>query len=126
MPKDNKPKRFAKIRGSRLGFWFFEISLKLFGLRGAYTLLYGVALHYLLFDSEAVLGALSYIKRRFPSDKSFIKNRIHVYRLFVSQGKQLIDRFAILSNRNLFDIKLKGYDELAVLLSEKNKGFILK
>jgi predicted LPLAT superfamily acyltransferase len=125
MPKDNKPKIFTKIRGNRLGFWFFEFFLKAFGLRGAYALLYGVALHYLLFDREAVLGALSYIKRRFPPGKSFLKNRLHVYRLFVSQGKQLIDRFAVLSGRNLFDIKLKGYDELVALLSEKNNGFIL-
>jgi lauroyl/myristoyl acyltransferase len=45
--------------------------------------------------------------------------------LFVSQGKQLIDRFAILSGRSLFDISLKGYDELVALLSKNNQGFIL-
>ncbi len=125
MSENHKSKIFAKTRGNRLGFWFFETFLRLFGLKGAYALLYGVALHYLFFDREAVFGALSYIKRRFPSEKSFIKNRIHVYRLFVSQGKQLIDRFAILSGSNQFDIKLNGYDELAVLLSERNNGFIL-
>ncbi len=108
MTEDNQPKIAQKRRGNRLGFWFFEIFLKLFGLKGAYFLLYGVALHYLLFDSDAVSGALSYIQRRFPLDKGFIKRRIHVYRLFVSQGKQLIDRFAILSGSKLFDIDLNG------------------
>lgn len=125
MSEDIKSKISTKARGNKLGFWFFEIFLKLFGLKGAYSLLYCVSLHYLIFDREAVLGALSYIKRRFPMSKNFLEHRFHVYRLFVSQGKQLIDRFAILSNRNLFDIKLQGYDKLAVLLSEKNKGFIL-
>ena len=125
MTEDNQPKIAQKRRGNRLGFWFFEIFLKLFGLKGAYFLLYGVALHYLLFDSDAVSGALSYIQRRFPLDKGFIKRRIHVYRLFVSQGKQLIDRFAILSGSKLFDIDLNGYDKFASLLSDKNNGFIL-
>ena len=120
----NKPKISAIKRGNRLGFWCFEILLKLFGLKGAYALLYGVALHYLLFDKEAVLGALSYIKRRFPAE-SFLKHRLHVYRLFVSQGKQLIDRFAILSGSNLFDFQLKGYNQLNALLSQKDNGFIL-
>lgn len=124
MPEDNKPKIFNKNRGNRLGFWFFETFLKLFGLRGAYALLYGVALHYLFFDREAVLGALSYVKRRFPG-RSFSENKMHIYRLFVSQGKQLIDRYAILSGRNPFDIKLKGYEQLAALLSGKSSGFIL-
>lgn len=125
MARDNKPKILQKQRGNKLGFRFFAVFLQLFGLRGAYALLYFVALHYLLFDRDAVLGALAYIKRRFPKDKSFIKRRVHLYRLFVSQGKQLIDRFAILSGRELFDIKLNGYEKLSGLLSEQGKGFIL-
>jgi predicted LPLAT superfamily acyltransferase len=125
MREDLKEEKITvRRRGNGLGFWFFEIFLKLLGLKGAYALLYVVALHYLIFDKQAVSGAQSYLKRRFPGS-NFLKNRLNIYRLFVSQGKQLIDRFALLSGRDLFDIKLKGYDKLAALLSDNNKGFIL-
>jgi len=98
--------------------------LKFLGLPGAYALLYLVCLHYLLFDKRAVLNALSYIQRRFPN-ANFLKRRWEVYRLFISQGKQLIDRAAILSGKNLFDIQLKGFPQLSSLLADKNKGFLL-
>jgi len=125
MPDNSSASRVSvKKRGNKLGFWFFEIFLKIFGLQGAYVLLYAVALHYLFFDREAVTRALSYIKRRF-SGCGFLKSRVHVYRLFVSQGKQLIDRFVILSGRQLFDISLKGYNRLSALLSENERGFVL-
>ena len=114
----------AKRRGNRLGFWFFKVILRLLGLPGAYALLYFVCLHYLLFDKSAVLNALSYIQRRFPA-AGFFKKRLEVYHLFISQGKQLIDRSAILSGKNLFDIQLKGYEQLRRLLDDKNKGFVL-
>ena len=114
----------AKKRGNRLGFWCFEVLLKFLGLPGAYALLYLVCLHYLLFDRIAVLNALSYINKRFPAT-GFFKKRLEVYRLFISQGKQLIDRSAIISGKNLFDIQLKGYEQLSSLLADKYKGFVL-
>jgi predicted LPLAT superfamily acyltransferase len=117
-------KIYAQKRGNRLGFWFFRACLKLFGLSGAYGLLYFVCLHYLLFDKKAVSNALAFIKRRFPT-ANFLKLRLGVYRLFVAQGKQLIDRFAIISGSNIFEIELKGYERLSALLKDKNKGFVL-
>lgn len=120
----NHNKLAAKKRGNRIGFWFFRVLLKFLGLPGAYALLYFVALHYLLFDRRAVLNALSYIHRRFPT-ANFLERRLEIYRLFISQGKQLIDRAAILSGKNLFDIQLKGYQQLSSLLADKNKGFVL-
>ncbi|MCX5694854.1 MAG: lysophospholipid acyltransferase family protein [Candidatus Omnitrophica bacterium] len=124
MQKFTNNKINTKKRGNRIGFWFFETLLKLSGLPGAYALLYLVCLHYLLFDYSAVLNALSYIRRRFPS-ANFLKQRFEVYRLFISQGKQLIDRSAMISGKNLFDIQLKGFDQLNSLLADKEKGFIL-
>jgi predicted LPLAT superfamily acyltransferase len=114
----------SRKRGNHLGFWFFKVSLRFFGLSGAYGLLYFVCLHYLLFDKAAVTNALSYIKRRFPQ-AGFLKYRLLVYRLFVSQGKQLIDRAAIISKENLFEIQLKGYEKLSALMADKTRGFIL-
>jgi predicted LPLAT superfamily acyltransferase len=114
----------TKRRGNRVGFWFFEVLLKFLGLPGAYALLYFVCLHYLLFDRDAVLNTLSYLRKRFPF-ANFLKLQIDVYRLFISQGKQLIDRAAIISGKNLFDIQLKGFSQLGSLLEDKNKGFVL-
>lgn len=114
----------AKRRGNALGFWFFRISLRFFGLRGAYGLLYIVCIYYVLFDQAAVYGALAYIKRRFPSH-GFVKRLRHVYRLFVSQGKQLIDRYAIVSGQEIFDIQLHGYEQLISMIQNSPHGIIL-
>jgi len=122
--RNKEPKIEVKKRGNRLGFWFFKFFLMVFGLGGSYGLLYLVSLHYLIFDRLAVKNSLSYIKRRFPHS-GFLKNRINIYSLFVSQGKQLIDRFAIISGKDIFDLELKGFDKLNNLLSNKEKGFVL-
>ena len=53
-------------RGNRLGFWFFHMAARVFGLRGAYGLLYFVCMHYLLFDRALVRATLAYVGRRFP------------------------------------------------------------
>ncbi len=118
------PKIIAKIRGNAFGFWFFRSFLKVFGLRGAYGFLYLICLHYFLFDRQAVSGALAYLKRRFPGS-GFLRLRLYVYRLFVNQGKQLIDRYAAVSGNALFDIKLEGAEGLAELLRGRQEGFIL-
>ena len=57
----------TKKRGNSLGMAIFQSSLKLFGLSGAYGLLYFVCLYYLVFDRIAVASSMAYIKRRFRS-----------------------------------------------------------
>jgi predicted LPLAT superfamily acyltransferase len=93
-------------------------------LRGAYGFLYLICLHYLLFDRQATGGALAYVKRKFP-ENGFLRSRFHIYRLFISQGKQLIDRYAAISGNVRFDIELAGGGELLELLQERQEGFIL-
>ncbi len=111
-------------RGNELGIWFFKAFLRLFGLRGGYGLLYVVSLHYVLFDRLLVASALPYIRRRFPGC-SFLGERLHVYRLFVSQGKQLIDRYAAVSGNAVFEIQFKGGDEVVSLIRNSQRGAIL-
>ena len=113
-----------KKRGNALGFWFFMFSVRVFGLRGAYGLLYFVCLHYVLFDRALVSSAVPYISRRFPGC-GFLEKRFHVYQLFVSQGRQLIDRYAAVYGHHPFDIQLKGFDEFATLVRDSKKGAIL-
>ncbi len=85
-------KDVERKRGNRLGFWFFRTAVRLFGLRGAYGLLYFVSLYYLAFDRAAVAASKAYVRRRFP-DHGIIRQQFDVYLLFVSQGKSLIDRY---------------------------------
>jgi len=115
----NKNKR----RGNEFGFNFFKMLVNFTGLRGAYGFLYIVCIYYLIFDLAAVKAAMAYIARRFPKD-NFLLKYFHVYKLFVSQGKQLIDRYAATQNGKVFDITLKGYDEFTDLL-KSGRGFVV-
>lgn len=111
-----------KKRGNRPGFWFFETVLRTSGLRPAYAFLYLVCLHYLLFDPAARRAADAYIRRRFPS-LGTIRRLTQVYRLFISQGKNLIDRFAHSRRPDLFKIETRGFE----ILNEMNpkQGFVM-
>jgi predicted LPLAT superfamily acyltransferase len=113
----------AQKRGNALGFWFFRVSLRLFGLRGAYGLLYIVCLHYLLFDRRATSAALAYLKRRFPEHRRW-RLIWDTYRLFISQGRNLIDRYALNSWAADFHTTVEGEAELRELM-EGPGGFVL-
>ncbi|MGM0644170.1 MAG: hypothetical protein ACQETC_10370 [Thermodesulfobacteriota bacterium] len=110
-------------RGNLPGFVFFRLLLQTGGLYAAYGLLYGVALHYWLFDRDAVKKASAYLSRRFP-ESGGIMIRLKCYRLFISQGKQLIDRMAAISGLVDFDFTLLGKERLSEL-SERTTGFVL-
>jgi predicted LPLAT superfamily acyltransferase len=110
-----------KRRGNRTGIWFFKTAVRLTGLRGAYGLLYFVCAYYLLFDRAAVRSARAYIVRRFP-EKSRAAQRLAIYRLFIEQGKNLIDRHAMIAGAHNFDLQINGFDKIP---AETGKGFIL-
>lgn len=113
----------ARRRGNSAGFWFFRTALRLSGLRGAYKLLYPVCLYYILFDRAAVNGALAYVRRRFPHARGF-KRWLHVYRLFLSQGRQLIDRHAAMSGALRFAFDLRGRDQQEAV-AQDSRGCVL-
>jgi predicted LPLAT superfamily acyltransferase len=119
-PRDSVERK----RGNRLGFLIFRNVIRIFGLRGAYGLLYFVSLHYLLFDRAAVAASLAYINRRFPAH-SALRKRFDVLLLFVSQGKNLIDRYYAAAVPGAMDVDIKGYDAVKRLLAEGDRGFIL-
>lgn len=120
-----QPEAPVKKRGNRLGFWFFKTAMRLVGLRGAYGLLYPVCLHYLLFDRTAFRASDAYIKRRFR-DWGILRRALGVYRLYVSQGKTLVDRYYISAvGAKEFSIEVKGYDDMKKILDDPNQGAIL-
>lgn len=113
----------ARRRGNALGFWFFKVSLQCFGLRGAYGLLYIVCSFYLLFDRGAVRATLAYVRRRFPAHGP-VRRLVDVYRLFISQGVTLIDRYYLMAHEDGMTASLEGLDKMADLM-KSNQGFIL-
>lgn len=123
MLRMKKQKKQIRQRGNRLGIWFFKVLMRCSGLRGAYALLYPVCLHYALFDRAAVRSAMPYVSHRFPNLSAFRKWWV-VYQLFVSQGKNLIDRHALVAGAVEFDTAIEGYKQLETF-SHECQGFIL-
>ncbi len=113
----------VKKRGNTLGFQIFMVSMKIFGLRGTYGLLYIVCLYYLIFDKTAVCGAMAYIQRRFKG-VGLLKQYWHVYLLFVNQGKALIDRSAVASGYDGFTINLEGFEPVKEMVNQNQMGCV--
>jgi predicted LPLAT superfamily acyltransferase len=111
-------------RGNRLGFWFFRTAVRTFGLGGAYGLLYIVCLYYLLVDRALVKATLAYVVRRFP-DHGRVRRKFDVYQLLVSQGKSLIDRYAMASGYDGIEMELLGFEQVKALIGPGKKGLIL-
>jgi len=116
--------RVERKRGNRLGFWFFRTAARLFGLRGAYGLLYFVSLYYLLFDRPVVAAGMAYVKRRFPGHGG-LRQRLDVYQLFLSQGESLIDRYYVALGGSDINLEFVGYEKIQDVLADGQKGLIL-
>ena len=120
----NQGKVVERKRGNKSGFRFFQASVKIFGLTGTYGFLYFVCLYYLLFDRPAVSSSMAYIRKRFKN-LNFLQRVLGVYRIFINQGKILIDRYYEISGQGEFEVEIHGYEKLRRLLDTSDKGFIL-
>jgi len=116
-------KDIERKRGNRFGFWFFHTAVRIFGLSGAYGLLYFVAVYYLVLDRAAVGASMAYVRRRFPLHGR-LRRLFDVYLLFVNQGRSLIDRYYVLAGGQDIQIDIVGMDRLREMLG-KSRGLIL-
>ena len=117
-----KPVR--NTRGNALGFWFFRTALALTGLRGAYGLLHFPCTYYWLFDRHGQALADAYLRRRFPGC-SWLVRRWQMYRLFIGQGKCLIDRHAYNVGRCEFTFDDHALRDMALEMAKLPGGFVL-
>jgi predicted LPLAT superfamily acyltransferase len=85
----------GQLRGGRRGIWFFITALRVFGLRLTYLLLVPPAI-YFTFVSPDVPATMDYHQRVF-SEQPWWKRRWLVFKHFLSFGRALIDRTAILA-----------------------------
>ena len=120
-PREQSPRRG---RGNALGFWFFRKALRLTGLRGAYGLLYFVCAYYVCLDRAAVAAADAYLRRRFPK-RSLAFRRWKAYRLFIQQGKGLIDRHAHNVGHGHFEFDSSQLREVCRELLASSTGFVV-
>ena len=118
-----KPECHNKRCGNKVGISIFKYALKLTGLKGAYGLLYFVCAYYVLFDYKSARSAKAYLKRRFPQ-KGCAGLWFSVYRLFISQGRNLIDRYAMVTGIYHFDLDIVGDHALDGVLAS-GQGFVL-
>lgn len=116
-------KGIERNRGNRLGFWFFRIAARIFGLQGAYGLLYVVCLYYVIVDRAVVAATLAYVRRRFPDHGTF-RQQLDVYLLFVNQGKSLIDRYYVAAGGSDIDLELRGFEKIQEHLAKGQTGMI--
>jgi len=110
-------------RGNRLGFWLFATTTHWLGLRGAYLLLLPVAGYYALFDRAAVASTRPYLCRRFPH-AGRIRLRFLAWRIFVEQGKSLIDRYDLMAGGTQLCLTVSGLERVKAVLANDH-GMVL-
>ena len=119
----SQKKDVERKRGNRIGFWIFRTAVRVFGLRGAYGLLYFAALYYLIVDRAVVAASMAYVRRRFTGH-GVLRRLLDVYLLFVSQGKSLIDRYYVAAGGSDIDLEFIDAEKITGYLAEGRKGMI--
>ena len=113
----------GKLRGGRSGIWFFITALRVLGLHVTYVLTVPVAA-YFSFTSPDVAATMDYHRRIF-GNVPWWKRRWLVFRHFLSFGRAIIDRTAILAGKTgHFSFSFDGEHHVHKALAE-GRGVLL-
>src|SRR5579862_5119063 len=113
----------GQLRGGRRGIWFFITALRVLGLRVTYLLLVPPAI-YFSFVSPDVPATMDYHRRIF-GDLPWWRRRWLVFKHFLSFGRALIDRTAILAGKTrYFSFTFDGEEHLRAAVAE-GRGVLL-
>lgn len=113
----------GKLRGGRWGIWFFITALRVLGLRVTYVLTVPCAI-YFSFASPDVAATMDFHRRIFGK-VPWWKKRWIVFKHFLSFGRAIIDRTAILAGQtNKFSFSFDGEHHVHTALAEK-RGVLL-
>ncbi|HEY3861699.1 MAG TPA: hypothetical protein VGO59_07415 [Verrucomicrobiae bacterium] len=113
----------GKLRGGRSGIWFFITALRVLGLRVTYGLAVPPAV-YFSFVSPDVPATMDFHRRVF-GPLPWWKRRWLVFKHFLSFGRALIDRTAILAgDRKHFSFSFDGENHLRDAVAE-GRGLLL-
>ena len=113
-----------KQRGSAFGLAWFRMLVRIGGLRAAYAMLYPVCLHYALFDRQARCAIRPYVRHRFPGRSRF-GQWLAAYRIFLEQGRMLVDRYAAIARPSLLNISISSQAEAALRTLAAEGGILL-
>lgn len=114
----------TRQRGNGLGFMFFNLTLRLLGLKHSRRIAAIICGYYLLFDWFAVRRTLPYVRHIAP-EAGFSRRIAWVYRLFVNQAWMLLDRAAFNIGIIPFQHTSTGYETFAELAEQRPCGVIL-
>jgi predicted LPLAT superfamily acyltransferase len=113
----------GRLRGGRSGIWFFITALRVLGLRLTYALLVPPAI-YFTFVSPDVPATMDFHRRIF-GPQPWWKRRWLVFRHFLSFGRAIIDRTAVLAgDTRHFSFSFDGENHLRDALAE-GRGVLL-
>jgi len=114
----------GRLRGGRRGIWFFLTALRILGLRLTCCFLPPVAAWF-SFTSPDVRATMDYHGRVF-GPQPWWKRRWLVYRHFLSFGRALIERVAILAgNTRSFSFSFEGEEHLRAAVEAGNGVLLL-
>jgi len=112
----------GKSKGSMLGYRIFVWSLKFFGLRFCYALLYPVTYFYFLFAKKARNSLKDFYQVVYKDDESRRKLMRSTFLVF---GRTLIDRVALgLGMHEKYTFQSKGREHIRIS-HEQGKGCLL-
>jgi predicted LPLAT superfamily acyltransferase len=124
MPKSGHWSGTGKLRGGRWGVWFFITALRVLGLRVTYVLTVPVAI-YFSFASPDVAATMDFHRRIF-GHVPWWKRRWLVFKHFLSFGRAIIDRTAILAGQtDKFSFSFDGEHHVHTALAEGHGVLLL-
>lgn len=107
-----------------LGHWFFYVTLRFFGQKGAHVLLVPVISSYVFCSRKIHRTVRPYLTHRFPGDSS-CKRFSHVFFNIFSFGKVLVERGWLGTiNGARLEGEISGYERILQEI-DKGKGLVL-
>ena len=114
----------GQMRGGRWGLWFFITALRVLGVRLTYALLVPPAM-YFTFVSPDVPATMDFHRRIF-GPQPWWKRRWLVFRHFLSFGRAIIDRTAVLAgDTKSFSYSFDGENHVRGVLTEGHGVLLL-
>ena len=114
----------GKSRGTLLGYKIFVYSIKNFGVKTAYFVLYFVATYYFLFLKQSNRYIYYYFNKRLKWSK--LKAKKAIFKNYFIFGQTLIDKTAISAGlRNRFTYDFDGIENLKKMMQDKKGGVLI-
>jgi predicted LPLAT superfamily acyltransferase len=113
-----------KKLGSALGYWIFNIFIRVGGCRAAYALLNFVCAFYVLFRGQVRRSCAPYVQHRFVLAVGFTK-LWHQYKMVFAFGQVMVDRAIVASlGETQIQVSLQGRERL-LQVRDQGRGMIL-